>query len=83
VTQYQTFFLCGKEWKNAAAFVELVNWITPLLEPYISVDSLFGVGPKCVITVVKRSDYGRRQPSFLRRRDNRGHSKGGAVRFLL
>lgn len=64
MTQYQTFFLCGKEWKNAAAFVEFVKWITPLLEPYISVDSLFGVGPKCVITVVKRSDYGRRRPSF-------------------
>lgn len=64
MARYQTFFLCGKEWNNTSAFVELVKWITPLLEPYISVDSLFGVGPKCVITVVKRSDYGRRKPSF-------------------
>ncbi|HKV81570.1 MAG TPA: hypothetical protein VJP02_25710 [Candidatus Sulfotelmatobacter sp.] len=65
MTHYQTFFLCGKEWKNAAAFIDLMKWITPLLEPYISVDSFFGEGPKCVLTVVKRSDYGKRRPSFI------------------
>jgi len=65
MARYQTFFLCGKEWKNAAAFVDLMKWTTPLLEPYISVDSFFGEGPKSVLTVVKRSDYGKRRPSFI------------------
>jgi hypothetical protein len=64
MARYQTFFLCSKKWNNTAAFVELVMWVTPLLEPHISVDSTFGVGPKCALTVVRRSGYGRRHASF-------------------